>query len=163
MPLVRAPIAFNHPDWIFELKHDGFRALADIRGHLCDLISRRGYRFPKFTLLAEELAHAMRVRSAILDGEVVCLGPDGRSRFYDLLFRRDWPYFVAFDALMIDDEDLTGWPLLERSAAFDRSCAHLPFRRAQGNDAEAGIAPPRVTPFAFLVERLIIGACDARG
>jgi len=28
MPLVRAPEAFDHPDWLFELKHDGFRALA---------------------------------------------------------------------------------------------------------------------------------------
>jgi len=51
--------------------------------------------FPKFTLLAEELAHAMRVRSAVIDGEIVCLGSDGRSRFYDLMFRREWQCCVA--------------------------------------------------------------------
>lgn len=90
------------------------RALADMRGHRCDLISRGGYIFPKFTLLSEELAHAMRVKSAVFDGEIVCLGADGRSRFYDLLFRREWPYYVVFDALMIDGEDMSRWPLVER-------------------------------------------------
>jgi ATP-dependent DNA ligase len=42
------------------------------------------------------------------------LAPDGRSRFYDLLFRRDWPYFVAFDVLSIDGQDLRSRPLLDR-------------------------------------------------
>jgi bifunctional non-homologous end joining protein LigD len=52
--------------------------------------------------------------SCVLDGEIVCLAPDGRSQFYDLLFRRQWPYFIAFDALMINGEDLRDRPLLER-------------------------------------------------
>jgi hypothetical protein len=34
MPLVRIPDAFDHPDWLFELQHDGFRALAYVEGHL---------------------------------------------------------------------------------------------------------------------------------
>jgi ATP-dependent DNA ligase len=33
---------------------------------------------------------------------------------YDLMFRRDWPYFMAFDVLSIDGEDLTGRPLIAR-------------------------------------------------
>jgi bifunctional non-homologous end joining protein LigD len=52
--------------------------------------------------------------SAVLDGEIVCLEPDGRSNFYKLLFRRDWPSFVAFDLLAVDGEDLRDRPLLER-------------------------------------------------
>ena len=41
MPLIRVADAFDHPDWLFELKHDGFRALAQIDGHYCTLVSRR--------------------------------------------------------------------------------------------------------------------------
>ena len=42
------------------------------------------------------------------------MAPDGRSKFYDLMFRREWPHFVAFDALAIDGKDLCARPLLER-------------------------------------------------
>src|SRR2546426_10292616 len=60
-------------------------------------------------------ARAQRARmSCVLDGEIVCLAPDGRSRFYDLMFRREWPHFIAFDVLAIDGEDLRGQPLLDR-------------------------------------------------
>jgi bifunctional non-homologous end joining protein LigD len=50
----------------------------------------------------------------VLDGEIVCPGADGRSRFYDLMFRRDCPYFIAFDLLVLDGEDLGSLPLLTR-------------------------------------------------
>jgi bifunctional non-homologous end joining protein LigD len=50
----------------------------------------------------------------VLDGEIVCLGSDGRSLLNRLLFRRDSPYFVAFDVLSIDREDLRARPLVER-------------------------------------------------
>src|SRR6476620_2628007 len=102
MPLVRIPEPFDHPDWLFELKHDGFRAFAIIEGHTCRLVSRRGHTFTRFGLLAEEIAHSIRVMHAVLDGEIVCLGPDGHSRFYDLLFRREWPSFYAFDVLELE-------------------------------------------------------------
>src|ERR1700704_6215486 len=41
MPLVPIAAAFDHPDWVFELKHDGFRALAHVEGHHCTLVSRK--------------------------------------------------------------------------------------------------------------------------
>ena len=50
----------------------------------------------------------------MLDGEIVCLQPDGRSHFYNLLFRREWPYFMAFDLLWLDGRDLRGRRLEER-------------------------------------------------
>jgi ATP-dependent DNA ligase len=43
-------------------------------------------------------------------GELVCLDADGRSNFYKLLFRRDWPCFYAFDALSIEGKDLRDRP-----------------------------------------------------
>jgi bifunctional non-homologous end joining protein LigD len=56
----------------------------------------------------------IRCRSAVLDGETCCLKPDGRSDFYSLLFRREWPYFYVFDLLFLNGRDLRGLPLLER-------------------------------------------------
>src|SRR5262245_27236629 len=113
MQLVRIAEPFDHEQFVLELKHDGFRALAVIRGHHCELVSRRGHVY-KFPQLAEELAHAVRADNAILDGEIVCLDAQGRSQFYSLLFRREWPYFMAFDALQINGEDLRNRQLVER-------------------------------------------------
>jgi bifunctional non-homologous end joining protein LigD len=114
MRLIRIPEPFNHPDFVFEPKMDGFRALARIDGHRCELISRNGHTFKSWPQLAEELAHAIRARSAILDGEICCLDRDGRSNFRNLLFRREWPHFYAFDLLVLEGQDLRHLPLLER-------------------------------------------------
>jgi bifunctional non-homologous end joining protein LigD len=114
MPLERIPEPFDHPDWVFEVKHDGFRALAHVDGHRCRLVSRRGHVFAKWDVLCVEIAHSVRAMSAVIDRELVCLDSDGRSNFYKLLFHRDWPYFYAFDALLIDGEDLRHLPLIER-------------------------------------------------
>ena len=131
------PGGLRHPDFLYEVKFDGFRALAHVNGHHCQLVSRTGYVYKSWPYLAEEIAHAVRARSAILDGEIVCLGSDGRSRFYDLLFRREWPYFLAFDALAIDGDDLRALPLVEsvRSRASCRalnsaSCSSMRFVHA---------------------------------
>jgi bifunctional non-homologous end joining protein LigD len=114
MTLVRAPEAFDHPDWLFELKHDGFRALAVVERGRCRFVSRQGHDFAQWPQLAAEVAHVVRARRAVLDGEVVCLRPDGLSDFYALMFRRAQPYFYAFDLLELDGRDLRDRPLLER-------------------------------------------------
>ena len=114
MRLLRIPELFNHSDFIFEPKLDGFRALTHIRGHHCTLVSRNGHVFKSWPQLAEEIAHAVRAHSAILEGEICCLNPDGTSDFNRLLFRRDWPHFYAFDVLSINGRDLTGLPLHKR-------------------------------------------------
>ena len=77
-------------------------------------MSRNGRAFKQWLQLAEELAHAVRAHSAVLDGEICCLQLDGRTHFYGLMFRRDWPYFYAFDVLSIEEKDVTHLPLLER-------------------------------------------------
>ena len=72
--------------------------------------ARNGHVFKSWPQLAEEVAHAVRAQNAVWDGEICCLGPDGRTRFHDLLFRREWPFFYAFDVLSIDGRDLRGLP-----------------------------------------------------
>jgi bifunctional non-homologous end joining protein LigD len=114
MPLLRLSEAFDHPDWLFELKHDGFRALAVIELCRARFISRQGYEFKQWPQLSSEVSQTIRARRAVLDGEIVCLRPDGLSDFYSLMFRRGSPYFYAFDLLELDGEDLRGRPLFER-------------------------------------------------
>ena len=113
LSLGRAPAAFSHPDWMFEIKFDGFRALAQVEHGRCKLVSRNGNEFRSFRTLSESLGSEVK-HSAVLDGEIVSLGADGKPLFYDLLFRRGEPRFVAFDLLHCDGKDLRYSPLIER-------------------------------------------------
>jgi len=70
--LVRDP--FDHPDYIFELKHDGFRAVAYLQNGESKLISRN-QRNLGFEALKRSLAKLL-VENAIIDGEIVCLDSD---------------------------------------------------------------------------------------
>ena len=81
MRLLRILEPFDHPDFIFEPKLAGFRALAHARSHRCELVSRNGHTFKQWPQLAEEIAHAVRAHSAVLDGDICCLEPDGRTHF----------------------------------------------------------------------------------
>lgn len=87
MPLARLAVPFDHPDWIFEVKYDGFRALAYIDGGRCELVSRNGNAYKSFGALCTEIAAAIP-RRAVLDGEIVHLDAAGRPEFYALLRRR---------------------------------------------------------------------------
>lgn len=114
MRLLRVREAFDHPDFIFELKLDGFRGVAFVDNGRCQLVSSNGHTFDQWQPLTREIAASVRCYSAIIDGEVACLDPDSRSNFYNLLFRRRAPFYCAFDLLMLDGEDLRSLPLLER-------------------------------------------------
>jgi bifunctional non-homologous end joining protein LigD len=137
MPLVRIPQAFDDADWVFELKFDGFRALAFIEAGECRLVSRNGHAFRQFTPLAASLAR--RLPDGIYDGEIVALDRDGRSQFNQLLFRRCTPVFAAFDLLGLDGTDLRALPLVERkrrlrAIAPRRSTAMLYVQHVQAHD-----------------------------
>ena len=98
-PLVRIPEPFSHAEWIFELKLDGFRAFAYIENGQCRLVSRHGHSYKSFEPLRVALGRELKVKNAILDGEIVCLDGEGKSLFNQLLFRRGSPIFAAFDLL----------------------------------------------------------------
>ena len=70
--------------------------------------------------LAQEIARVIRAQNAVLDGEICCLQSTGRSDFYRLLFRREHPYFYAFDMLSVNGEDICGLPLIERKRRLRR-------------------------------------------
>ena len=88
MPLARLPEPFDHPDWLFEVKYDGFRAIAYVDG-TCTLVSQKGHTLT-FPEPCADIARTAS-RPAVLDGEIVCLDCNGRPQFYDLLFRRAEP------------------------------------------------------------------------
>src|SRR5690348_14133609 len=73
-PLVlkRRKEPFDNPDWLFDLKYDGFRALLEIDGTGARLISRNRNRFKHLDTLAAALAKRLRIKDAILDGEIIC-------------------------------------------------------------------------------------------
>jgi len=62
LSLVRRP--FDHPEFLFELKHDGFRALAHVWDGHCELISRRRHSYKSFQELRDNLAK-LKVKNAI--------------------------------------------------------------------------------------------------
>jgi ATP-dependent DNA ligase len=85
MRLSRRAGPFDSDDYIFELKIDGFRALAHIQAGQSELISRNGHTFHGFAELPTWIAEHLRVESAILDGEIACLDESGRPTFRDLI------------------------------------------------------------------------------
>ena len=128
MPLGRRAAPFDHPDWIFELKYDGFRALAYIQDGKAQLISRRGNPFKSFSTLCDAIGRELKADAAIVDGEIVCLDCKGRAQFNKLLFRRAEPCFVAFDVLWIDGKDLRKLPLMSRKTRLRRIVPRQPSR-----------------------------------
>jgi len=92
LSLVAKP--FNNPDWLFEWKGDGFRALVYISDGSCKLVSRKANTYKTFGNLRDALARLKA--TAILDGEIVCLDEEGNSRFLPLLARRTQASFYAF-------------------------------------------------------------------
>jgi bifunctional non-homologous end joining protein LigD len=108
--LIKEP--FDDPDYIFELKRDGFRAVVYIEDGECRLVSRN-LKNLRFESLKNALAK-LPVRNAIIDGEIVCLDARGVSQFNQLLNRKAEPVLYAFDLLWMNHTDLRKLPLLER-------------------------------------------------
>jgi bifunctional non-homologous end joining protein LigD len=119
-PILRRD-AFDNADYLFELKMDGFRALAHVGADETRLVSRRGSVYKSFA----ELAAAIHIEldcQAVLDGEIVILDDEGRPQFHELLRRRGCraPVFYAFDLLWLNGEDLRARPLIERKTLLRR-------------------------------------------
>ena len=104
---------FDDPNWVFELKLDGFRAAADTVGGR--LISRKGNLMLRFEEVLDRLPPGH-----VFDGELVVLDNAGRPLFNKLLFGRGRPMYVAFDLLMADGVDLRPLPLQQRKAQLAR-------------------------------------------
>jgi bifunctional non-homologous end joining protein LigD len=104
-------------DWLYEIKHDGYRALAFKEGKDLRLVSRNEKAFDYPQLLdALKLLPAERV---ILDGEIAALDEKGRSSFqllqdYKSSEQRVPLVYYVFDLLFVDGKDLRKEPFSTR-------------------------------------------------
>ena len=118
------------PDWIHEIKHDGYRLTVHREGKRVRLFTRNGHDWTDRYPLIVEAALRIRIGSFVLDGEAVMLGVDGQSDFDGLHSRKhnDEVQFYAFDVLTSDGDDLRKLPLSMRKA----NLARLLARRLNG-------------------------------
>jgi bifunctional non-homologous end joining protein LigD len=104
-------------DWLYEVKWDGYRAIARVAGGEATLTSRRGNDLTeRFRGVASAVAAAVRTPDAVLDGEVCALDERGRSSFSAMQQAKpDTPIvYYVFDVLEVDGESLVDLPLVER-------------------------------------------------
>lgn len=127
MPLGQQSKPFDHPDWLYEIKHDGFRALAVIEEGRCRFFSRNKHRLTGFRELGEGIVKELNVDNAILDGELAATDELGRTVFAALMHRSQQARFFAFDLLWLNDRDLRLLPLFARKRQLKRI---LPARSA---------------------------------
>ena len=115
MALLERAAPFDDPNWLFEVKYDGLRALAYIHGDDCKLLIHNPAAIqPRFEELARVLPGDLNVKNAILDGELVVLDRVGKAQFGDLVSGRGEVLFAAFDLLWLNGNDLRELPLVER-------------------------------------------------
>jgi bifunctional non-homologous end joining protein LigD len=104
-------------EWLFEVKWDGYRAIAYLRGGECELRSRTENDLTaRFSTVARAIERAVRTPDCVLDGEVVAIGEDGRATFSAMQQGKEGTtyVYVAFDVLEVDGEPLVDLPLRER-------------------------------------------------
>jgi bifunctional non-homologous end joining protein LigD len=121
--LIERVAPFDDPNCIFELKYDGFRAVAYIEHRTTKLVSRKGNTYTRFDDLCAGIASTLKVKDTIIDGEIVCLDDEGRPRFDWLMHRRRPAAFCAFDLVWLNGRDYRDRPLLERKAVLRKIIA----------------------------------------
>jgi bifunctional non-homologous end joining protein LigD len=122
--------------WLHEIKYDGYRTLLSVAGDRVQVFTRTGLDWTeRFASLAKEVA-GMGLPSALIDGEIVALGPDGNPDFSTLqqVLKGEAKgafHLFAFDLLSLDGEDLTWLPNIARkeklAALLGQGSAHVHF------------------------------------
>src|ERR1700746_1219826 len=120
----------DRPEWIHEVKYDGYRLRLEREGDRVRLITRGGYNWTERYPWIVEAALNTRDRQFRLDGEAVVLGVDGVPDFNALHSRKhdEEVQLYAFDIMALDGEDLRKLPLSMRKT----NLARLLVRRPEG-------------------------------
>lgn len=108
---------FDHPAWNFEIKHDGYRAIAYLNNGRVELSSRNNQSFNKKFFPVYDALKKWKI-VAVIDGEIVVLNKKGMSVFNALQnwrSERDGPLsYYVFDLLWFDGKNLMNMPLYKR-------------------------------------------------
>lgn len=135
--------AFDKKNWIFELKYDGYRAIAEIKENKVNFYSRNGISYnEKFAPIVSSLKKLHK--DVVLDGEIVVVDKNGHPKFQWL---QDFPksgqgelvYFV-FDLLYYDGHNLTKLPLIKRKELLKQILPPLPHITYTDHIEETGIS-----------------------
>ena len=106
------------PDWIHEIKHDGYRLMARRDPIGIRLLTRNGHDWaPRYPLIVEAV-NGLKVRSCLIDGEAVACDENGLAVFERLRRKHEGlkVFLFAFDLLELDGQDLRREPLETRKA-----------------------------------------------
>lgn len=132
-------------DWIYEIKFDGFRAMAYKDRSGTRLLSRNDKDFAKKFPEVFDAIDSLDVEDAVIDGEIVAIDDKGRSSFqllqaYNLGEKRPPILFYAFDLLQLNGRDLRALPLTERKTELEQLLKEAPplirFSSSLGNEPE---------------------------
>ena len=102
----RATKVPDRPEWLHEIKHDGYRLIVQREGKRVRVLTRNGYHWSRRYPLIVEAALRNRQSSFVIDGKGVLLGVDGSSDFNGLHSRQhdEEVQFYAFDMLVSDGD-----------------------------------------------------------
>lgn len=129
--MAKAVISPPSGDWIYEIKFDGFRALALKQGKKIALRSRNDNDFgEKFPEIREAIAQ-IAASDFMIDGEIVALDARGRPSFqllqaYELGRERPPLLFYAFDLLRLEGKSLLEQPLTDRKTRLEQLLKNAP-------------------------------------
>ncbi len=118
----------DRPDWLHEIKYDGYRLRVERDGDRVRLITRNGYDWTNRYQWIVEAARENRIKRFVIDGEAVVLGVDGVPDFNALHSRKhdEEVQLYTFDILALDGEDLRPLPLSLRKTNLARLLARRP-------------------------------------
>jgi bifunctional non-homologous end joining protein LigD len=132
-PMLATPVEkpFDDPDWLFEIKWDGYRAVSFLQDGKVRLVSRNQNELTREFPELHELSKLIKATNAVLDGEVVALDEQGRASFSLMQqrtgirkggrrvgARRELQIvYYLFDLLYLDGYDLRRVPLEQRKQA----------------------------------------------
>jgi bifunctional non-homologous end joining protein LigD len=134
--------AFDRDDWLFEIKWDGYRAMAEVNGNKVDVYSRNlisfNDRYPAIREALKELG-----MKAVLDGEIVCVDENGMASFQLLQQHQRTGegtlIYYVFDILYLDGYDLTELPLWRRKEILQQALPEHDTIRYSDHVEENGI------------------------
>jgi len=134
------------PHWIHEIKHDGYRLMARRDPIGIRLLTRNGHDWaPRYPLIVEAVNH-LKVRSCLIDGEVVCCDERGLATFQLLRHRKTEAsaFLYAFDLVELDGTDMRREPIEVRKATL----ASI-LRKARHGSASTSTSSTRTGSWSF--------------
>ena len=134
-------VIIDNPDWLYEMKIDGYRMICGIHDGKVEMISRNGNNFNvKYGALAEELK--IIEEDVILDGEMVIENTNGISNFqllqnYGTTREGTLKYYV-FDLLYLNGHSIVDFPLIKRKELLEAFFSNYKFRNIHNVEYHEG-------------------------